>query len=100
MERVDIEVSEEVANAVSDLAVRHYGDSSIVSQQHVVETAVRWALGRESTKITFDMKPEVWPLYNGRWKRLWDTILSEETGNRQSSTITDIEKRLLGGGKK
>lgn len=99
MVRIDIEVSEKVANTVCDLAVRHYGDSSIASQQHVVETALRWSLSKETTKITFDMKPEVWPLNNGRWKRMWDIIFSKRMVSGQSNTITDTEKRPPEGGK-
>jgi len=44
MAKVDINVSDDDARSISDLAVRRYGDNSTASQQLVVEAALRWSL--------------------------------------------------------
>jgi len=85
MAEVDIEVSDEVARAVSDLAVRHYGDDSMASRQRVVEGALRWALDKLSLKITFDIKPEAALSANSLWKRVWSVLLSEKGKNNKQT---------------
>jgi len=83
MQDFDIEVSDEVARAVSDLAVRHYGDNSMTSQQRVVKAALRWALDKPSPKITFDLEPDASLLVDIRWKHIWKALLSERGKNNK-----------------
>lgn len=83
MQHVDIEVSDEVARAVSDLAVRHYGDNSITSQHRVVKAALQWVLSKPSQKITFDLESDVSMLADIRWKQIWRALLSERSKNNK-----------------
>ena len=85
MAEVDIEVSEEVARAVSDLAMRHYGDNSMASQQRVVEGALRWILDKVPLKITFNIKPEALPSANALWKRIGSVLLSDKGKNNKGT---------------
>jgi len=81
MKYVEIEVSDKVARAISDLAVRHFGDNSMVSQQRVVKASLLWDLGRPPQKITFDIEPDASLLIDIRWKHIWRALLSERGNN-------------------
>lgn len=83
MQYIDIEVSDEVARVVSDLAVRYYGDDSMTCQQQVVKAALRWDLDKPSQTITFDLEPDASLLVDIRWKQIWKVLLSDRSKNNK-----------------
>lgn len=83
MQYIDIEVSDDVARVVSDLAVTHYGDNSLRSQQRVVKEVLRWDLDKPSQKITFDLEPDASLLVDIRWKQIWRALLSDRGKNNK-----------------
>ena len=73
MAEVDIEISSRMARAITDLAVRHYGDNSMVSQQRVVEAALKWSL----KKRVFQKPQIIWHVEEGS-DEVYNILMKED----------------------